>query len=84
MRLDSMMARIALNRTNHCRFAIVISKKVLAHAVDRNRARRLIYKIIEENTNLYTGKNLDIAIYLRSYKEEGTAALIGKLLESIH
>ena len=34
------------NRRRYSRVAIVISKKVIKHAVDRNRARRRIYEIM--------------------------------------
>lgn len=34
------------NRRKYSRVAIIISKKVLKHAVDRNRARRRLYEIV--------------------------------------
>ena len=83
LRQDNFLLRIMVNHTDHCRFAIVISKKVLPHAVDRNRARRLMFDFLQKNPDLYSGKNLDIAIYPKSIKEDSIVASLNKLLSEL-
>lgn len=50
---------------NH-RVAVIISKKVFKHAVDRNRARRRVYEIARKTIKTFAkpGENFDIAISL--------------------
>ena len=82
-RQDSLMTRISPNRTDHSRFAIVISKKVLPLATKRNHARRRIYQIIQDHESFWGNKNMDVAIYLRRYQEENIGNQILKVLESL-
>lgn len=65
VRFNDFLVRYAPNRTKHARFAIVIPKKTLAKAHDRNRARRLIYEFILNNQVLWNNKNLDLALFMR-------------------
>ena len=53
-------------RRKNSRIAVIISKKVFKHAVDRNRARRRVYEIARrtEKTFAKSGKSFDIAISL--------------------
>lgn len=49
------------NRRKYSRVAIIISKKVLKHAVDRNRARRRLYEIVRPMISDFN-RTVDLAI----------------------
>lgn len=49
------------NRRKYSRVAIIISKKVLKHAVDRNRTRRRLYEIIRPMISDFN-RTVDLAI----------------------
>lgn len=51
------------NRRKYSRVAIIISKKVLKHAVDRNRARRRLYEIIRPMISGFN-RTVDLAIII--------------------
>ncbi|MDP4008724.1 MAG: ribonuclease P protein component [Candidatus Peregrinibacteria bacterium] len=51
------------NKLEHCRFAIIVSKKVEKKAVKRNKCRRRIYEAIRNNVNnIGSNKSYDIVI----------------------
>lgn len=54
------------SRQKNPRVAVIISKKVFKHAVDRNRARRRVYEIVRRTIKTFAkpGENFDIAISL--------------------
>lgn len=66
LRQDFIFARISENRTDHCRFAVVVSKKVLSRATDRNRLRRLVYFWLARQKILWQTLHLDITLNFRS------------------
>ena len=49
------------SRRKYSRVAIIISKKVLKHAVDRNRARRRLYEIVRPMIGDFN-RTVDLAI----------------------
>ncbi len=79
---DFVLVRFAANRANHCRFAVVIPKKVMAKATDRNRARREVYDFLAKQAALWQNKNLDISFSFRQFNDkmpEVLTAVFGKL-----
>jgi len=70
LRFDNFLIRILDNRTTHARFAVIIPKKTLAKAVDRNRARREIYDILA-SLDSWRDKNMDLTILFRKYDTSG-------------
>ena len=50
-------------RRHYSRVAIIISKKVLKHAVDRNRARRRLYEIMRQRL-LQFNRVVDVAVMI--------------------
>ena len=83
LRQDSFLVRILLNPTGHCRFSVVISKKVLPKAHDRNRAKRLVYEFLQKNQNLYQNLHLDIALFPKNFHEENTLLTLNKILSEL-
>jgi len=81
--LDLFLVRYLPNRTSHARFCVVISKKVLPLAVDRNHTKRQIYTLIQQSEALWKNKCLDIALVLKRYKKEEISANVVKILEQI-
>lgn len=51
------------NRRRYSRVAIIVSKKVLRHAVDRNRARRRLYEIIRPMIGDFN-RTVDLAVII--------------------
>lgn len=49
------------NRRHYSRVAIIVSKKVFKHAVDRNRARRRLYEIMRPRIDKIS-KTVDLAV----------------------
>ncbi|MFC1653692.1 ribonuclease P protein component [Patescibacteria group bacterium] len=37
------------NKKNHCRFSVIVSKKIAKNATDRNRLKRKIYSILKSD-----------------------------------
>ena len=50
-------------RRHYSRVAIIISKKVLKHAVDRNRARRRLYEIMRQRLSQFNHV-VDVAVMI--------------------
>lgn len=50
-------------RRHYSRVAIIVSKKVLKHAVDRNRARRRLYEIMRQRL-LQFNRVIDVAVMI--------------------
>ena len=50
-------------RRHYSRVAIIISKKVLKHAVDRNRARRRLYEIMRQRLSQFK-RVVDVAVMI--------------------
>lgn len=69
-RQGSLWVKFGPNRTDHCRFAAVIAKKVLAQATDRNKVRRFIYNWLGRNVPLWQGKKNDFMISLKERVSE--------------
>lgn len=69
-RQDFVLVRFAPNRAGHARFAVVIPKKVLARATDRNRLKRQIFQVLASEKALWQDKNLDISLALRQPTQE--------------
>lgn len=72
---DFVLVRFMPNRTDHCRFAVIISKKVMAKATDRNQARRLVYATLEQKKVLWQNKNFDIAFSFRQFNDKMSEVL---------
>lgn len=51
------------SRRKYSRVAIIISKKVLKHAMDRNRARRRLYEIVRPMINDFN-RTVDLAVII--------------------
>jgi ribonuclease P protein component len=82
-RQDSFLVRFMPNRTGHNRFSVVISKKVLAKATQRNRAKRLMYEFLQNSKELWQTKNFDFVIFPRNYKEEKALEALNKVLSEL-
>lgn len=67
IRFNNFLIRTSVNRANHARFAVIIPKKTLAKAVDRNKARREVYNEIFFLKNLWENVSLDVTISFRKY-----------------
>lgn len=69
------------------RFAVVISKKVLKHAVDRNRVRRRVYEAVRLNFAAFPPKHdYILVIYSRDFMHMPFADLetiIGELARRV-
>lgn len=64
-----LTTKIAANNLSHNRYGVIISKKVAKLAVDRNRSKRIVRSVIEqENNNLKTGHDY-LFIIRRNLKE---------------
>ena len=83
LRLDSFLVRVIPSYAGHCRFSVVISKKVLALAVDRNRAKRLIYEYLQTHQELWKDKNLDVAFFPKVYDEQSSILTLNKILSKL-
>jgi len=79
---DFVLMRFLPNRAAHARFAVIIPKKVLAHATDRNRARRLIFNFLEANAPVLN-KGFDITLSFRKAPGADTNLALTQLLEKI-
>ena len=78
---DSFVVRFFPNRASHARFSVVISKKVLPLAVDRNHTKRQIFLVISDHKELWQDKNLDIALILKKFNSDSvTNTSIEKIL----
>lgn len=56
------------NKKGGQRFAVVVSKKVLKHSVDRNRVRRRVYEAVRLNRNAFrAGQDYIFVIYSRDF-----------------
>lgn len=75
---EQITTRFNLNKTNHNRFAVVISKKILAKATERNAFRRNVYEMIKDVVGL---GNHDVALFF--YKTNITKDDILKILGKI-
>lgn len=52
------------------RFAVVVSKRIFKHAVDRNRVRRRVYEAIRLNFDKFTKRqDYIVVIYSRDFKD---------------
>jgi len=80
---DFILARTLTNRAGHARFAVVVPKKVLPKATDRNRLKRLIYTWLAQQTALQ-GRNCDYALTIKqAVDEEPTKKTLEKLFERL-
>jgi ribonuclease P protein component len=82
-RQDLFLLRYIPNRASHCRFSVVIAKKIVAHAVDRNQIKRKVYQIIFDSTALWENKSLDIAFILKKVDSEHLESAVKKILQEI-
>ena len=73
----SLSARIQRSNRQDSRLAIVVSKKVAARAVKRNRIRRRLYEIVR--TEGLLGGVIDVVIYV---KTDGVSAADYESLKS--
>lgn len=67
LRFNNFLIRVGINRANHSRFAVIIPKKTLAKAVDRNYARREVYQAINNMKILWGNQPFDLTISFRKY-----------------
>lgn len=74
----SLSARIQRSNRQDSRLAIVVSKKVAARAVKRNRIRRRLYEIVRTEGLLGAGV-IDVVIYV---KTDGVSAADYESLKS--
>jgi ribonuclease P protein component len=82
-RQDLFLLRYLPNRAGHSRFSVVIAKKVVAHAVDRNQIKRKVYQIIFDSAVLWQNKGLDIAFILKKVDAERLESTVKKILQEI-
>ena len=80
---DLFVVRYLPNRSSHARFSVIISKKVLAKAVDRNQAKRKIYNLISSQEANWNNKFFDIALTLKRYDETNLASSLLQTLERV-
>ena len=72
---DFLIVRYVPNRAGHSRFCVIISKKVIALANDRNQAKRKVYQVIGDNQELWQKKEFDLAFTFKKYGEPQAAAI---------
>ena len=82
-RQETFLVRYMPNRAGHNRYSVVISKKVLAKATQRNRAKRLMYEYLQNTKEVWQTKCFDMAIFPRNYKEEKTLEALNKVLSEL-
>lgn len=61
---------VANPRRHSPRVAVIISKKIFKHAVDRNRARRRVYEIARRSVRSFAKKNAGVDIAISLYRPE--------------
>jgi ribonuclease P protein component len=83
LRQENFLIRYLVNRSGHCRFSVVISKKVLALATDRNAAKRQIYQIISRSEALYKTKAQDVAIIVKRYEGKNLEESLKQVFENL-
>lgn len=69
------------NRRHYSRVAIIVSKKVAKHAVDRNRIRRRMYEIIREQLPAFK-RTVDLAVFV--YNDQVAIAPAADLSKEIN
>lgn len=57
--------RYLSNRLDYCRFAVIVSNKISKKATERNKVRRRVKAVIQENLSNFS-KNYDIVITVLS------------------
>ena len=65
------------------RVAVIISKKVFKHAVDRNRARRRVYEIARRSIKSFAKNNAPIDIAISLYHPEINEISSAELVEQL-
>ena len=80
---ELFVVRFVSNRSGHARFSVIISKKVLAQATDRNQAKRKIYNLISAQETIWNNKFFDIALTLKRYDEANIASSLTQALERV-
>lgn len=84
IRQDFILAKFLVNRTDHCRFSVIISKKVWPLATARNRAKRIIYQWLASHQNLWETQNFDLAILIQNqFDETKINSSLAQLFEKI-
>ncbi len=63
---------LRFQESEHFRYGIVVSKKTAAHAVDRNRLKRLFKRTLEKIVS-DTNVDYDTVFYLRKKSADATA-----------
>ncbi len=53
------------NRMKFARFGVIVPKRLVARAVDRNRARRLLREWFRQNQDRFTGRDLLLRVRAR-------------------
>lgn len=68
------------NRRQYSRVAIIVSKKVFKHAVDRNRVRRRVYEIMRPRINDFK-RTVDVVvtIYQQSVRDMSQNELVAEI-----
>lgn len=84
IRQDFILAKFLVNRTDHCRFSVIISKKIWPLATARNRSKRIIYQWLALHQNLWEGQNFDLAILIKNrFTEAEVNDIMTKLFDKI-
>jgi len=86
-RQDFLLAKIISNRTNHSRFATIISSKISKKATSRNRLKRKTFALLENIINSIAIGNYDISLCFKSLPKEEEIKpvmerLFGKMIKS--
>lgn len=58
------------NKTDHARFTVIVPKRVMVKATDRNRAKRMIYQWLGSHEDLYKDHHFDLSLSIRSQFDE--------------
>lgn len=66
-REDFLLVRFVPNRTNHPRFAVIVSKSVYPKASQRVRVKRKMYFLLEK---VGLKSNLDVSLAFKGQRDE--------------
>ncbi len=78
-RSGSVLIQITANGLDYPRLGLVVPKRVLPRAVDRNRARRLMREWFRRNQALLAGKDLLVRLTMTPAQMESLIADLGRV-----
>jgi ribonuclease P protein component len=81
-RSGSVLIHVMPNGLEYSRLGLVVPKRLLPRAVDRNRARRLLREWFRRNQTPLVGKDLLVRLSVRPGQLESLIADLGRVIVS--